>query len=417
MKTNKAVSLLACFVLVLVMMFSVTAVANSTSDTIKIGAMYALSGDKAAIGNNILRGIDFAVEVINAAGGVNGKMIEIVRGDTQGDAKIAGSLAERLITQDHVNAIVGCHQSTLTDIVAQVCEGYQIPMITDISTVDNLTTNGYEFFFRMCPMNSLYVENMFMYLRDQAKQTGKEVKTISIFADNSNIGQEIIRCAKIYAPKYGMEIVATVEYQGGAADLTSEVLALKEAAADAVICESYIADATLLAKTLQEQNYQPPILVAKANGFTDPSFLQNTQGISNGVASVVEWNPDLTKGQELNARFKEVYKVDMNGHSAESFTAILLFKTAFEIAGSTDGVAVRDALLNIDIQGSFPNGPEIILPYDRIRFENNIFDGVQHYHNNVYASVAIAQVQDGQYKTVWPLEFAGEKIMYPAEYK
>ena len=414
MKLNKLVSVLACIAMLAVMLFGAAALAE---DPIRIGAMYALSGDKAAIGNNILRGIDFAVEEINAAGGVNGRKIEIVRGDTQGDAKVAGSLAERLITQDHVDAIVGCHQSTLTDIVAQVCESYEIPLITAISTVDNLSTNGYEFFFRMCPMNSLYVENMFMYLRDQAQQTGKEVKTISIFADNSNIGQEIIRCSKIYAPKYGMEIVATVEYQGGAADLTSEVLALKDANADAVICESYIADATLLMKTLQEQNYQPPILVAKANGFTDPSFLTNTAGISNGVASVVEWNPDLTKGQEINARFKEVYGVDMNGHSAESYTAIWLYKTAFEAAGSTEGAAVKAALESIDIQGTFPNGPEIILPYDRIHFENHEFDGTQHYHNNTSASVAIAQVQGGEYKTVWPLEYAAQQIQYPAQYK
>ena len=177
MKLNKLVSVLACIAMLAVMLFGAAALAE---DPIRIGAMYAHSGDKAAIGNNILRGIDFAVEEINAAGGVNGRKIEIVRGDTQGDAKVAGSLAERLITQDHVDAIVGCHQSTLTDIVAQVCESYEIPLITAISTVDNLSTNGYEYFFRMCPMNSLYVENMFMYLRDQAQQTGKEVKTISL---------------------------------------------------------------------------------------------------------------------------------------------------------------------------------------------------------------------------------------------
>ena len=90
MKLNKLVSVLACIAMLAVMLFGACALAE---DTIKIGAMYALSGDKAAIGNNILRGIDFAVEEINAAGGVNGKMIEIVRGDTQGDAKVAGSLA------------------------------------------------------------------------------------------------------------------------------------------------------------------------------------------------------------------------------------------------------------------------------------------------------------------------------------
>ena len=49
-------------------------------------------------------------------------------------------------------------------------------------------------------MNSLYLENMFMYMKEQAEQTGKEVKTIAVFADNSMIGQEAIRCARIYAP-------------------------------------------------------------------------------------------------------------------------------------------------------------------------------------------------------------------------
>ena len=82
---------------------------SAEAQTIKIGAMYALSGDKAAIGNNIMRGVDFAVDMINAQGGVNGRKIEIVRGDTQGDPKVGRSVAERLVTQDKVNAILGCH--------------------------------------------------------------------------------------------------------------------------------------------------------------------------------------------------------------------------------------------------------------------------------------------------------------------
>ena len=220
-------------------------------EPIKIGAMYALTGANAAIGTNILRGIDFAVTMINAQGGVNGRMLEVVRGDTEGDAAKARSVAEKLVTQDKVNAVLGCHQSTLTNIAAQVCDANEIPLITAISTVDNLSENGYEYFFRMCPMNSVYVRGMFDYLRDQAKVTGKEVKTIAIFADNSNIGQEIIRCSEIFAPEYNMKIVAKVEYQGGQPDMSSEVLALKNANADAVIAESYINDATLLMKTLQ----------------------------------------------------------------------------------------------------------------------------------------------------------------------
>ena len=405
------------FALLLAVALTFSAGACFADETIKIGAMYALTGANAAIGTNILRGIDFAVKMINAQGGVNGRMLEVVRGDTEGDAAKARSVAEKLVTQDHVDALLGCHQSTLSNIAAQVCEANEVPMVTAISTVDNLSENGYEYFFRMCPMNSVYVRGMFDYLRDQAKVTGKEVKTIAIFADNSNIGQEIIRCAGIFAPEYGMEIVAKIEYQGGQPDMSSEVLALKNANADAVIAESYINDATLLMKTLKEQNYQPPILVAKANGYTDPTFLQNNQGISNGVASVVEWNPDITKGQDINAEFKEIYGIDMNGHSAESFTATWILKTAIENAGTTEGEKVKDALKALDIQEKFPNGPEIILPYSRIKFEDHMFAGKQHYNNNIFASIAIAQVQDGKYKTVWPLEYAGAQIVYPAQYK
>ena len=91
-----------------------------SGEPIRIGAMYALSGDKAAIGTNIMRGVDFAVEEINAAGGVNGRPIEIVRGDTQGDPKVARSVAERLITQDKVNAISQHLQRSLPRYVSSI---------------------------------------------------------------------------------------------------------------------------------------------------------------------------------------------------------------------------------------------------------------------------------------------------------
>ena len=381
-------------------------------EPIRIGAIYSLSGNNAAIGTNILRGIDFAAEDINQAGGVHGRPVEIIHGDAQGDMEVAEAVAKQLITEEGIHAIVGCHQSTLTEAVARVCEEYKIPMITAISTVDHISAHKNEYFFRLCPMNSLYLENMFMYLRDQEEKTGKKVKTIAVFADNSMIGQEAIRCAQIYAPLYGMEIVKEVRYSQGAAELTAEIAELKEADADAVLAESYVSDAILLMETMKEADYCPPILIAKANGFADPSFIPATRGISGGLTSVVEWNSDMTKGQEINRRFREIFGVDMNGHSAEAYTAVWTFKTAFEQAETDDGKAVKDALKEIDIQGQFPGGPEIILPYDRIRFDDYEIDGVTYYNNNIYASVAIAQIQDGEYKTVWPFEYSDHEIQY-----
>ena len=384
--------------------------AAASGDTIKIGTIYAMSGGNAAIGENILRGIDFAVDEINKAGGVNGQMLEVVRGDHAGDAATGKSEAERLITQEGVNVIMGCHMSVVTEVVAQVCQQYGIPMITAISTLDRLTDEDhkdYDYFFRLCPLNSVYVEDMLKYLQDSKEQTGNEIKKVAIFTDKAAIGQELIRCVNLFAPDYGLDVVAEVDYSSNATDLSSQVLALKQADPDAILCDSYIGDATLFVQTLKEQNYKPKMIVAKANGFTDPSFIPNLGASANGVASVVEFNPDLTNGVEINEDFKKVYNVNMNGHSAESYTVVWLFKTAIEKAGSTDGAAVRDALAELSIDGAFEGGRKIVLPYSKIEFAPEYeIGGAKHYRDNTYASVAIAQVQDQEWKTVWPFEFA-----------
>lgn len=388
-----------------------------TGEPIKIGTIYAMSGGSAAIGTNILRGIDFAVAEINAAGGVNGRPLEVVRGDHAGDAATGKSEAERLITQENVDVMLGCHMSVVTEVVAQVCQQYGVPMITAISTLDRLSNEEHkdmDYFFRLCPLNSVYVENMLQYLKDSEEQTGEPIETVAIFTDRAAIGQELIRCVELFKDEYGIELVATVDYTSNATDLSAQVLALKQADPDAILCDSYIGDATLFIQTLKEQNYSPKMIVAKANGFTDPSFITNLGAIANGVASVVEFNPDLVNGVEINEEFKEVYGVDMNGHSAESYTAVWLFKAAIEAAGSTDGEAVKDALSTLHIQGEFPGGRKIILPYDEIKFENYEIAGEEHYRDNTAASVAIAQIQDGQWKTVWPFDFTDTKILYPA---
>ena len=412
---------LIAFLGVLAMLLTmVSGISFAEGDTIKIGTIYAMSGGNAAIGENILRGINFAVDEINAKGGVNGKMLEIVQGDHAGDPQTGKSEAERLINQEHVDVIMGCHMSVVTDVVAQVCTINQVPMITAISTLDMLSNadhEAYEYFFRLCPLNSVYVRDMLQYLKDASEQTGEEIKKIAIFTDRAAIGQELIRCVELFKDEFGFDLVATVDYSSNATDLSAQVLALKQADPDAILCDSYIGDATLFVQTLTAQNYIPKMIVAKANGFTDPAFITNLGAAANGVASVVEFNPDLINGKEINEEFKAKYGVNMNAPSAESYTVVWLFKTALEAAGTTDGTAVRDAIAALEIDGEFPGGRKIILPYDKIKFENYELAGEPHYRDNTSASVAIAQVQDGEWKTVWPFSFTDTQILYPAPLK
>ena len=92
------------------------------------------------------------------------------------------------------------------------------------------------------------------------EQVGEEIKTIAIFTDRAAIGQELIRCVELYKDEYGFDLVDTIDYSSNATDLSAQVLALKKADPDAILCDSYIGDATLFVQTLKAQNYIPKIL-------------------------------------------------------------------------------------------------------------------------------------------------------------
>ena len=403
---------------VLATMMSVMAVTPVfAEDTIKIGTLYPLTRDVASIGQNIMKGVEFAVNEINEKGGINGKQIEIVQGDTMGDTKTGMTEAERLVTQENVCAVLGAYQSGVTEVVAQVTEQYQVPLLTAISTADTLTETGYEYFFRLAPTNSMFLRDMIQFLVDEtAENEDVDVKSIAVCADNTLLGQETAQWAKYWAEEQGIEYLGEVLYSKGAADLSSEVIQLKDMNPDALVVDNYISDGILLTKTMAEQGYKPSIMIGKATAYIDPSYIPAVGNLCNGIVTAAEFNPG-TKGKEITDAFEKEYGVAMNGHSAESYTAMWVLKTAIENAGSTEREDIKNALADIKIEGTFPGGNEIILPYDTIEFSDVEMNGKEHTNTNAGSTLTILQIQDGAYKTVWPLDIAEAEIQYPVAYE
>jgi branched-chain amino acid transport system substrate-binding protein len=409
----EVVSLLKRFtvLLALVMLVALTAGCSQgqkagTTETIKIGAVYPLSGALASTGQNIKKGIDMAVEDINAKGGVLGKKIEIIYGDSQGDPKLGMSEAERLITQQNVPVLLGAYQSGVTEVVSQVAEKNRTPMLTAISTADVLTTHDYKYFFRLPPTNMMYLRDMVQYVVDCNNKFGLNYKTVGVIADNTLLGQETAKWTKYWAEQKGLNVVKEILYTRDAADLTSEVLSLKSVNPDVLVIDPYVSDAILLVKTMHEQGFKPKIIIAKASGIIDPNFLTNVKQQGDGITTAVEWNKGMTKGNEINAAFEKKYGIPMNGHSAEAYTAVWVIKTALENAGVLDREKIREAMAKIKIEKQFPNGPQIMLPYDTIAFQSIDLAGTTHVNQNAYATLGIAQIKNSEYKTVWPFAVA-----------
>lgn len=350
----------------------------STADgePILIGALYPMTGALADSGQNMKDGIDLAVEEINAAGGISGRPIQIVYGDTQG-----------------ANA-----------------------------TSDSLTSHGYEYFFRLAPTNMMFIRDMEQYLLDlSAKDPADDidVKSVAVCADNTELGQQTATWAKYFAEENGLEFKGEVLYSQGAADLTSEVLQLKSLNPDALIVDNYVSDAILLTKTMNEQGYKPNIMIAKANGYTESSYLPSVGGLANGILTATEFLPG-DKGTKVSDAFKAKYGVDMNGHSAEAYTVVWIFRTALQnLADAGKEItseALKDELSTLEIKDAFPGGEEIILPYDTIKFSESEFNGIPYKNTNMDGKLTIAQFQDGSLVTVWPFDIAKHDTIYPAPF-
>lgn len=407
-----------CVVVAVVLSIAVLGGCNSgankgASDKIIIGAVYPLTGAVASTGQNIKKGIDLAVEDINASGGVLGKKIEIVYGDTQGDPKIGMSEAERLMTQGNVPVMLGAYQSGVTEVISQVAEKNATPLLSAISTADVLTTRGYKYFFRMAPTNMMYLRDMVQYVVDWNAKSHSNLKTVAIIADNTLLGQETAKWGKYWADKQGLTVIKVILYTRDAADLSSEVVTLKSAKPDVLMVDPYVSDAILLVKTMHEQGFKPKIMISKATGVIDPNFLKNLKSQAEGITTAVEWNKGMSKGKDINQKFEAKYGISMNGHSAEAYTAVWVLKTAIEQAGEANRDKIRAALANLKIEKKFPNGPEIMLPYDKISFEAIELAGQQHLNQNVNATLGIAQIRGDEYKTVWPFSVAEVQPVVP----
>ena len=185
--------------------YKVTAVVISAMVAALVGFFYA----------SYIRYID--PELMIQAKSVESVLPAVVGGAAYVEGPLVGGLLmiplSEYLRANFSSILPGINMSVVTEVVAQVCQQYGVPMITAISTLDRLSNEEHkdmDYFFRLCPLNSVYVENMLQYLKDSEEQTGEPIKTVAIFTDRAAIGQELIRCVELFKDEYGIELVATV---------------------------------------------------------------------------------------------------------------------------------------------------------------------------------------------------------------
>lgn len=363
---------------------------------IEIGIITAQTGSEAKFGEAHMRGYEIALEEINAAGGIMGSKLKLVVEDDASKPENAISATEKLATQTKVPLIIGSYSSAATLPAAQTATKYQVPFIVPTAAADNITEFGSKYVFRINSPSSEYASTAINFLQDQVKPT-----TLAIIYENTNFGTSTAQPAKELAEKAGIQVVAYEGYAKGAPDFKPLISKVKAANPDAVLYVSYLLDATLLMRQARELDFNPQVFMGAGAGFSTPEFVREEGAGKDAeyTISATLWTTDVAwKGtKEFAAKFQERYGVEPAYHSAEAHAALYLVKDVLERAKSLDREAIRAALAATDM------GPDATI-FGPMKFDEK--------GQNAHPMV-VTQVQNGNYVTIWPSEYAAAKPILP----
>lgn len=233
-----------------------TSTTPATDGPILVGEFGSLTGAEATFGQSTHNGILLAVKEFNAAGGLNGRQIEIKVYDDQGKTQEAGTAVTRLITDDHAVAILGEVASSLSIAGGRVAQQYGVPMISPSSTNVAVTEVG-DMIFRVCFVDSFqgFVGAKF------AKETLHAEKVAVLYdqgqAYSTGLKDDFTR---EYTAIGGTIVGEPQAYTGGDADFSAQLTTIRGASPDAIYVPGYYTDVANIALQARKLGITAPLL-------------------------------------------------------------------------------------------------------------------------------------------------------------
>jgi branched-chain amino acid transport system substrate-binding protein len=393
-----------------------TSVSSYAAETVKIGAIYPLTGNSASAGQSAKDAVHLGADIVNNAypelkglplgataglPNLGGAKIELDEADHQGNPQVGQQQTLRLITEDHVAAVLGSYHSSVTLVATAVAERQGIPFIVPDSVAANITARGFKWTFRVTPIAPDFGKAYAEFLTG-LKKAGRKIDAIAVVNENTDYGSSVSASVLDAAKAANINVAAHIAYNANSSDVTAQVLQLKSANPDAVIFISYSADTILYFKTMKNLDYLPPIIIGDDAGFSDPSFIPNAGDMAQGALnrSAFDIGKPGSNSYIVDQMFKAKYGRDLDDTSARWMQGFLVLADAINRAGSTDPEKIQAALKATDLRAD-----QLMIGYRGVRFDDT--------GQNTLASTFLIQLQGKQYFSVWPDNLATGKLELP----
>ncbi len=375
--------------------------ARAEGEEVAIPAITAMSGSTAVLGQDAQKGIEIAVEHINADGGINGRPLKIQVYDTQGEPGVVRQVMERLTRMERAPIILGCEVSAGTSAAAQFAEQAGVPYLNSSAVSAELLERGYKWYFSdqiTADSEAATVVDFVEHLMTQG-----EVVPALLYEDSPRGAGTIERVEALLKDR-GIEIAASASYSRSDRNLLPPVKRVQTSGANVVIWAGYTEDVVAGLQAMQQLDFKPYI-VGIGGG---PGDVRIPQLVDKGFIEAVNlstadyFNPDMERAQRFVKSYEERHGIVPSSYASMCYRGAYTLKAALEktleAGKELTPENLRGALIEVDIPGE-----QLISPFSRIKFDEH--------GRNIGAQNLIAQWKDGATKkvTVWPPEVAVEE--------
>ncbi len=360
----------------LAMSLSWSAVALA-ADVVKIGVPGAHSGDLASYGLPTLKAVQLVTREVNAQGGINGKLLEVVAEDDVCKPEVAINTATKLVSAG-VKAVIGHTCSGPTEASLKTYLDANILVISPSATTPGLTQNGkYPNFFRTIASDDAQARIQVNFTLNTLKAT-----KIAVLHDKGEYGKGLAEYAKTFIEQSGKaELVLFEGITPGAVDYSAVVQKIKRSGAEAVLFGGYHPEASKIVGQMRQKRLTIPFV--SDDGVKDETFIKVAGKDAEGVYATgpadVSSNP---VAQTYREQFRKAEGAEPGAFYDNAITAILALTNAMSKAGSAEPEAIAKAL----------RAHRVATPFGNVTFDAK--------GDPIGIDFSVYQVKNGQYVQV-----------------
>lgn len=375
-----------------------------TRSTLVFGSAVSLSGPLANEGRLTKEGYDFWMHYVNANGGLRvGALtydVDIRYADDESNPQTAAKRLESMISDDHIDFILGPYGSATTFTAAAVAERHGIPMVDSAGAAEQIFNQGYHYTFGVLSPARKYLVRIIEY----AVKRYPAPHTIAISAASDSFSLEVQQGAVQSANDHGLHVVYAGRYSDDPNSIHAAVAAIKAAHPDVILNAGHLQDALQMQRALKEQHVNAKIF-GYSVGPDTPEFRVALGSDAQAVIGSAQWSSAVKyqgeagfyrTARDYAAAFTRAVGHAPDYHNAQATAAGLAFQYALRSAGTPDRAAVRAALAKLDI----------VTFFGLLKFDDR---GL-----NVYKPMVVNQIQGTKLLTVYPYRFADVKPIYPS---